>query len=146
MPLHNATDVFKEAKKLRDRDGNRKPWKVYVKQAWAIYYRQHPKKKSVSKKSSKKKTAKRVGFASKVVTGSGNKVVGRKTNAVYNIPTHTMADTMGSLSSHLAASRRILEAEIGTLTGKIMRATTASDRKKLIKKKSEKMAQLRRLQ
>lgn len=146
MPLHNATDVFKEAKKLRDRDGNRKPWKVYVKQAWAIYYKQHGKKTSVKKPAKKKQSHKKVGFASKVVTGSGNKVVGRKTSAVYNIPTHTMADTLGSLSSHLAASRRILENEIGTLTGKILRATTAADRRKLVKRKNEKVAQLRRLQ
>lgn len=139
--MANQSQVFKrvtkEAKRLRAKDKNRKSWLDYMRQAWAIEKRKHPAKPA------KKPTTKRKRKVGNIaVNVSPQRVTTRKTAKTYNVPT---SPAVGSLGSHLAASRQILEDRIGKLTGRYLRATTKSERKRLLKEINDVKRQLKRL-
>lgn len=102
----------------------------------------------MAKKKARKKVARK-----KVTRKNPKKRVGQRatvrettTVQIVKVPVKkAKRSTMGSLTRHISAARSLLENQLGAAAGKVMRAKTKTERKKLQKKVNEISAKLRRL-
>ena len=157
--MNAITWVAQKTKQLQRADKNRKPYKTYNTKAWALWRKQPKKSKkkvgtiaytgggkggtatgnnygppaTVYKGKIEKTPGQR--FPGKRVSGL-HRVTGRKTSVTYNTPVREsgqFGSVAGTVSSHKAAIRAILNKKIGETYVRSLRATTKTERRKFNK-------------
>jgi thymidylate synthase len=118
------TWIIKEAKHLRTKDGNRKEWKTYVKQASGLYKQKHKAKSPVKHKKN---------VSAKSVTGI------RKVNR----PARKVL--VGTVSQHLSIAKKGLESKLSDKMLQQYKATTKTAKRKLGKEITQLKSQIRKL-
>lgn len=114
--------ILAEAKRLRTRDGNRRQWKQYVKQASAIYAEKHQGKSPIGKPRKRK--------------GKGS---------VSGVTTRSKTNSIGSINHHISVARKGVESQLKDKLLLQYKAGTKTQKKKIGKDIAKLKSQLKRL-
>jgi len=127
MAKRGGNNIFAEAKKLRKKDGDRKTWQQYVKQASAMYSSKHHGHSPVGhkhKKKSRKRKTRLHGLTTKSKTHTDQ-------NRFKNVD--IQIGGIGMAKRHTRTAKQALNHALDKLVLKKYHATTKTKKKKIQK-------------